>query len=139
MTYSQAIELLRAVAENIAPNGSFVFGKKADASLISQTTAFPLIWLAPFREQTDRIKGNVSRSIVLVFLYQDTTNYTEDQRQTLIQNAWQLKETYMTALNATLPKVAAYIGEISTPEFMQLSGSATGYSVQFTMQSKLPC
>jgi hypothetical protein len=139
MTYSQAIELLRAVAENIAPNGTFVFGKKADASLISQTTAFPLIWLAPFREQIDRIKGNVSRSIVLVFLYQDTTNYTEDQRQTLIQNAWQLKETYMTALNATLPKVAAYIGEISTPEFMQLSGSATGYSVQFTMQSKLPC
>jgi hypothetical protein len=139
MTYEQTIELLRTTAESVAPNGTFVFGKKADASLVSQTTAFPLIWLAPFREQTDRLKGNISRSIVLVFLYQDTTNYTESDRQNLIQEAWQLKEDYMIALNNTLPKVAAYLNEIATPEFMQLSGSVSGYSVQFTLQSKTPC
>lgn len=139
MTYEQTIELLRSTAASVAPNGTFVFGKKADASLVSQTTAFPLIWLAPFREQTDRLRDLITRSVVLVFLYQDTTNYTEADRENLIQEAWQLKEDYMIALNNTLPKVAAYLNEIATPEFMQLSGSVSGYSVQFTLQSKTPC
>lgn len=139
MTYSNLVEYLKAKALIVNQSGTFIHGKKPDASLISSSTIFPLIWLAPFRETTDRVKGNVIRQVTVAFFTQDSTNITLEDRQALIESMWSLKEAFMSSINNDIPRTISAIGESATPEYSQLSGKVSGYAINFTVQSKLPC
>ena len=139
MTYTEVVEYLRTKAINISPNCTFVHGKKPDASLISTSMVYPLIWLAPFRETVDRKKGNVDNQITIAFFAQDNTENTLIQRQALIQTMYELKEAFMISLRAGIPMVAEITNESATPEYSQLGGYVSGYSVNFKFTSKTAC
>lgn len=139
MTYSNLVNYFKAKALIVNPSGTFIHGKKPDASLTSSSTVFPLIWVAPFRESTDRIKGNINRQITIAFFDQDSPNKTLDQRQALIQSMWALKESFMTSINNDLPRVLSTANESATPEYSQLAGTVSGYAISFNIQSKIPC
>jgi hypothetical protein len=139
MTYSDLIDYLQTKALVVNPTGTFVHGKKPDASLISTNMVYPLIWVAPFRETTDRLKNKISRQVTIAFFAQDSTQNTLDQRQALIQTMWDLKELYVASLNNDLPKVLSALNESATPEYSQLGGYVSGYAISFNIQTKLPC
>jgi hypothetical protein len=139
MTYTEVVEYLKAKAIVVSPDCTFVHGKKPDASLISTNMVYPLVWLAPFRETVDRKKGNVDNQITISFLQQDSTEYTLDQRQLLIQSMFDLKEAFMISLRAGIPMVAEISNESATPEYSQLGGYVSGYSVNFKFTSKTAC
>ena len=139
MTYTEVVEYLKAKAINISPDCTFVHGKKPDASLISTNMVYPLVWLAPFRETVDRRKGNVDNQITIAFFAQDNTENTLIQRQALIQTMYELKEAYMISLRAGIPMVAEITNESATPEYSQLGGYVSGYSVNFKFTSKTAC
>lgn len=139
MTYSDLVNYLKAKALVVNPTGTFVHGKKPDASLTSSNMTFPLIWVAPFRESTDRIKGNIVRQITIAFFAQDSPNKTLIERQALIQTMWALKESFMASISNDLPRVISATGESATPEYSQLAGTVSGYAISFNVQSKIPC
>ena len=139
MTYTEVVEYLKDKAIEVSPDCTFVHGKKPDASLISTNMVYPLVWLAPFRETVDRKKGNVDNQITISFLQQDSTEYTLDQRQLLIQSMFDLKEAFMISLMAGIPMVAEISNESATPEYSQLGGYVSGYSVNFKFTSKTAC
>lgn len=140
MTYSDCVDFFKLKALAASPDCTFVHGKKPDASLTSTSMVYPLIWLAPFKETTDRKKGNIDRQIVIAFFAQDSTQNTLEQRQALIQTMWELKESFMDLIfNQDLPIVGTATNENATPEYSQLGGYVSGYAVSFKFSSKIPC
>lgn len=139
MTYTEVVEYLKAKALAESPDCTFVHGKRPDASLISTSTAYPLIWLAPFRETIDRQKGNIDNQITISFLAQDSTQNTLEQRQALIQTMYVLKEAFMNSLRSRIPLLGVATNENATPEYSQLGGYVSGYSVSFKFSTKTAC
>lgn len=139
MTYTEVVEYLKAKALAVSPDCTFVHGKRPDASLVSTSMVYPLIWLAPFRETIDRQKGNIDNQITISFLAQDSTQNTLDQRQSLIQSMYVLKEAFMTSLRSGIPMVGVATNENATPEYSQLGGYVSGYSVSFKFSTKTAC
>ena len=139
MTYTEVVEYLKAKAIAVSPDCTFVHGKRPDASLISTSMVYPLIWLAPFRETIDRQKGNIDNQITISFLQQDSTEYTLEQRQILIQSMYDLKEAFMTSLRSSIPLLGVATNENATPEYSQLGGYVSGYSVSFKFSTKTAC
>lgn len=139
MTYLEVVNILNIAADNVGPNGVFIHGKRPDASLFSIQTSFPIIWAAPFRENYNLVTGKIERQLTVCFFLQDSTNNTLAQRQDLIQQAWEFQHDFMLFLNSALPKPFNISDIIATPEYAQLAGTVSGYSVSFKFQSRLPC
>lgn len=139
MTYLEVVNVLSEAANNVAPNGVFIHGKRPDASLFSIQTNFPIVWAAPFRETYNLQTGKIERQLTVCFFLQDSTNNTLAQRQDLIQQSWDFQHDFMLFLNSNLPKTFNISDIIATPEYAQLAGTVSGYSVSFKFQSKLPC
>ena len=139
MTYEDCVNFFKIKALAASPDCTFVSGKKADSSLISVDTVWPLIWLAPFTETIDRRKGNIDRQVAIAFFTQDSTNNTLDERKALFESMWQLKEAFMNSIENSIPMPGQISNERSTMEFQMLSGYASGYAVSFKFSSKLPC
>lgn len=139
MTYTEVVEYLKTKALAVSPDCTFVHGKRPDASLVSTSMVYPLIWLAPIRETIDRQKGNIDNQITVSFLAQDSTQNTLDQRQALIQSMYVLKEAFMASLRSSIPMVGVATNENATPEYSQLGGYVSGYSVSFKFSTKTAC
>lgn len=139
MTFEQVITALQDAATNVNPNGTFMYGKRPDAGLTTTSTALPIIWLAPFREMTDRNRGTIERQVVLAFFEQDSPNKTDAERQQMIENMWELQNDFMNYLQNAIPKTFSITNEVQMPEYYKLAGTVSGYSVTFKFQSKLPC
>ena len=139
MTYLEVVNILSGATDVVAPNGFFIHGKRPDASLFSIQTNFPIIWAAPFRENYNLVTGKIERQLTVCFFLQDSTNNTLAQRQNLIQQAWDYQHDFMLFLNSALPKTFNILDIVATPEYAQLAGTVSGYSVSFKFQSKLVC
>lgn len=139
MTYTDCVDYFMVKALAVSPDCTFIHGKKADSSLISSSTIYPIIWLAPFSETVDRIKGNIERQITIAFFAQDSTNNTLIQRQGLIQSMWELKESFMSSLEDSIPMVGQVSNERAVPEYSWLAGYVSGYAVTFKFSTKTLC
>jgi hypothetical protein len=139
MTYTEVVEYLKSKAIGVSPDCRFIHGKRPDASLASTNTVWPLIWLAPIRETIDRQKGNIDNQIIITFLAQDSTNNTLEERRALIQTMYVLKEAFMVSLRSSIPLLGVATNENAVPEYSQLGGYASGYSVNFKFSSKTAC
>jgi hypothetical protein len=137
MTYLEVVNVLSAATDVVAPNGFFIHGKRPDASLFSIQTNFPIIWALPFRENYNLQTGKIERQLTVCFFLQDSTNNTLAQRQALIQEAWDFQHDFMEYLDNYMPKAFNISDIIATPEYAQLAGTVSGYSVSFKFQSKL--
>jgi hypothetical protein len=81
--------------------------------------------------------GRIERQLTVCFFLQDSTNNTLAQRQALIQEAWDFQHDFMEYLDNYMPKAFNISDIIATPEYAQLAGTVSGYSVSFKFQSKL--
>lgn len=147
MTYLDAIELLKECATDVNATGTFVRGRRPDASLISVDASWPLIALLPFRESKDYKKGDIERNIIMFFLKADSLNNTLEQRDDIISDMNILQDSFINkliektnALTSQWYSKCSLVGKVlATPEQMVLAGAASGYGIQFTLISKLPC
>jgi hypothetical protein len=147
MTYLEAIELLKECFTDLNTGGTFVRGRRPDASLISVDADWPLVALLPFRETKDYKKGDIERNIIMFFLKADSPENTSEERDAIISEMNILQDSY---INKLLEKTNTLTSEwysksslfgkvLATPEQMVLAGAASGYGIQFTLISKLPC
>lgn len=146
MTYKGVITMFRAVNTAINVSGTFIHGRKPEGSFSSIAESFPLIFLPPFRETTDYKKAITRRTIVLFLLKQDNPGNTVDQREDLIEECFLLKEAFISKLNEfTESPSNAYFGKatisevMATPEYLQMAGTVSGYSISFTLTTKTDC
>jgi hypothetical protein len=141
MTYLEVVQALNNAADNVAaPDYTFIHGKRPDASLQSIQTKYPLIWVPPFRESYDLKTQNIERQITVCFFLQDSPNKTLEERQTLIQQAWDYQHDFMQQLYNGFDfmiKTFTVLDIIATPEYAQLAGTVSGYSVSFKLKSKI--
>ena len=139
MTYSQILSILRQAAEAVNPDGKFVSGLKPDGTR-DYEPPYPIIELNPIRTTIDRVNGNVSNNIVLHFW---TLESVENDMATVEEN--------ISNMHSLCNLFAAYLfentslgitGEIMTPEYpntRRYAGKTSGYSLAFTLNTKLPC
>lgn len=146
MTYKDVINYFKATNTEVNTTGIFVHGRKPDASFISIAAAWPMVFVLPFRETTDYKKEIIKRNIVMFFFLQDNINNTLDQREDLIESAFELKEEFIRKMvELTESPSNAYFGKftfseiLATPEYAQLAGTVSGYSISFTLTSKTKC
>lgn len=147
MNYLDAITFLKEAFTDLNTDGTFVRGRRPDASLASIDAAYPLVVLLPFRETKDYQKGNIDRTIVMFFLKQDSTNNDSDARDLIIGEMNDLHDQFMNQINSKIQDLTGnWYGRCSikgqvlaTPEQMIMAGSASGYGIQFTLSSKIPC
>lgn len=139
MTYLNCISYFKASLLEVNPSGTFVRGRRPDASLASANADWPMVVLLPFRETEDRQSGNIERQIVMFFVSQDSTDNTEDERDTIIQNMNTLAAVFVNDFELRTKGKASITSKISkTPERQTFPGYCSGYSITFTLTSKVP-
>lgn len=146
MTYKEVITMFRAANTAINSVGTFVHGRKPEGSFTTIAATFPLIFLPPFRESTDYKKAITRRTIVLFLLKQDNPGNTVEEREDLIEECYLLKEAFIAKLNEFWDSPSnTYFGKASisevmaTPEYLQMAGTVSGYSISFTLSTKTDC
>ena len=143
MTYQEVIDLFKTIAMNVGQN--FKHGKIPDVNFFTINTDWPLVILPPFREVTDYDKSLIERAIVLFFFTQDDPVNTIQEREVLISGQYFYKEDFITYLliqfeSPSSPYFGLSISKvIATPEYAQMARYASGYSVTFTLKSKIKC
>jgi hypothetical protein len=139
MTYLNCILLFKTSLLAVNPDGTFVRGRRPDASLASTTANWPMVALMPFRETHDRKLGNIERQIVMFFVSQDSTNNTTDERDVIVEQMNALSESFLADFENRIKGKASITSKIlKTPELQTFPGYCTGYSVSFTLTSKKP-
>jgi hypothetical protein len=143
MTYQEVIDMFRDVTTQVAQN--FVHGKIPDVNFFTINTEWPLVILPPFRDVSDYEKANIERAIVLLFFAQDNPNNTMEDREAIISAQYSNKEEFINYFREQFESPSSpYFGlsiskVVATPEYAQMAGYASGYSVTFTLKSKIKC
>ena len=136
MDYQQTVNFFRSVAEKVNQSGHFVHGRRVDVA-IDYDMPFPQIALLPIRSEPNRQNANITHRIVLLFLDQDTPETSNEEREEIIQKMYVLLNTFMDELLEN--PLIQVTNEIITPEYRIMQATASGYSVSFTIPTKLPC
>jgi hypothetical protein len=134
MTYQQTVTLLQNICEGINPTGSFVHGRRADASL-EYAGHFPQVHLYPFTVNIDTQETYFETcEILMAFWLQDSPETSLEQRRELITQADALCRNFIKQLLATQ---AVQISNLRTePQYRTLSATLSGYALSFTLSSK---
>lgn len=136
MTYQEVVDFIRTVANTVNPTGHFMHGRRTDGSL-DFNEAFPQIHLLPIRSNIDRSSGFATHIIVLGFWQQDTPQTSNEEREAIIAEMWELCNDFMDYIDTNYNYRIE--NEAMTPEYRQLAGTASGYGLTFTLTSKLGC
>lgn len=135
MTYQSIIDILRATALLVNPNGIFINARRTDGSL-EYPNKFPQIHLYPLRETIDVNTSNVTAEILMMFWQQDSPASTNEEREAIIAEMDILSTNYLLALNQNILSIS---NARKTPEFRQLAGTVSGYGLAFTLSGKIGC
>lgn len=138
--------MFRAINTAVNAAGTFVHGRKPEGSFDSIAAVYPLVFVLPFRDVADYKKETIKRSIVMFFFKQDNPGNTLVQREDMIQECYVIKDAFIQKMieysdtpgNTYFGKLT--ISEVlATPEYAQLAGTVSGYSVSFTLITKTDC
>jgi len=136
MSYQSTVDIIRAAAEAVNPDGFFVHGRRSDVTT-HHDKPMPQISLLPMRSRPDRRNDNERYSIVMGFFDQDTPTTSELEREKIIAAMDELSNEFMDKLNEN--KTCTIEGENKTPEYRQLAGTLSGYSIAFDLICKMEC
>lgn len=135
MTYQAIVDLIRNTANAINPTGHFMHGRNTDGSL-DYDYPFPQIHLMPVQTTFDMANSVKEHTLILMFWEQDSPESSNDEREALISAMDILSDTFLLTLNNNNINITDVL---KTPEYRQLSGTASGYGLQFTITSKESC
>jgi hypothetical protein len=131
MGYQTAVNVIRAAAQAVNPDGFFVHGRRSDGS-IEYNEAFPQIHLYPFTSSaniTDTWQDGFD--IVLGFWQQDSPDSTPEEREAIIAEMDGLMRAFVAELRDN-PLIG--LDALTTePQYRTLSGTLSGYACRFRM------
>lgn len=136
MNYQDIVDLIRNTANAVNPNGHFMHGRNTDGSL-DYDYPFPQIHLMPVQTTLDLDNNTKEHTLILMFWEQDSPESSNDERELLIASMDVLSDNFLFSLYAV--NTIQLVEVLKTPEYRQLSGTASGYGLQFTIISKIPC
>jgi hypothetical protein len=144
MNYTDIISLLKEVFTDICPDGTFVSGRRPDATLLSNDATYPLCVVTPIRQTVDYNTGNTSNEITMFFLYKDDVNNTLAQKDTIVSTAEALLNNFRFTLDSFLQEPSSeYYGKgfvvdpiIRTPE-RDILTVVSGFSCRFTLRTHI--
>lgn len=133
MSYISAVNVIKAVAEAVNPDGIFVHGRTWDASL-EFNNLDKQIFLYPFTGTVDMTNSYFENwNIVMGFYFQDTQDSTNEYRQDLIQNADILARLFLATI---YPVEGINIESIRIePRYRQMGGTYSGMILNFSLQT----
>ena len=133
MTYKELVNIIRDAAEYVNPNGTFLHGRKTDASL-DYNEPSPYIFLLEPRPlpQSNNSKYVINISFPIIFVGQDSPESTELQREDLKQEMSILAMQLLSRIdqNDNLENVRF---ESPEPEIRQMAGTLTGFSFSLAL------
>lgn len=131
MSYKSVVNLIRGVSQAVNPTGLFVHGRKWDASL-EFNEVDRQIYLYPMTAQADLSNHYYETySCLMGFYFQDAPDSTNEQRESLIEQADILCRKFVTRLEPIENTVLADVR--MEPSYRQNAGTYTGYILRFTL------
>lgn len=130
--YIDAIAIFKDIAETINPNGTFYHGRIPDANLAIDRKPLPQIHVYPFRVQPSGALDSAS-NIRIAFLFQDSPNSNDEQRNDITNLADTMQRKFKQALGALDVQVSNWEAE---PFYKQFSGVTSGMYVRFKLEYK---
>lgn len=147
MTYTDKVQLIEDSFDAVKAEGTgtFISGRRPDATLLSNAATEPMCILFPIRIKTDRSKRIEESDIVLMLLVKDDLNNDWDTRNGLIDDMEAMMEDLLSEIETKLDTPtytyfakAKIKGEVlCTPEIQIMGKAYTGYSSKFILTSKL--
>jgi hypothetical protein len=132
MLYNDLVELIKKVAEEINPSGTFIHGRNSDGSL-AFAGKMPQIHLYPFITVKDRPSNSDSSDMLMGFWFQDKPSTSNEQRQAIIAKADLLCNQFIDGIEATgVIQVKSFTTE---PQYRMQAGTLSGYALRFTIIS----
>ena len=133
MTYKELVNIIRDAANYVNPNGTFVHGRKTDASL-NYNEPSPYIFLLEPRPlpQSNNSKYVINISFPIIFVGQDSPESSELEREDLKQEMSILAMQLLSRIdqNDNLENVRF---ESPEPEIRQMAGTLTGFSFSLAL------
>ena len=130
--YTDAIAIFKDIAETINPNGTFYHGRISDANLAIDRKPLPQIHVNPFRIQPSGAVDSAP-NILIAFLFQDSPNSTDTQRNDITNLADIMQRKFKQALNEQDVQVSNWEAE---PFYKKFSGVISGMYVRFKLEYK---
>ncbi len=136
MIYQETVDLIRSCAQEVNPDGTFINGRRADAS-IQYGDQMPQVHLYPFTTREDE-DDNVRSIILMSFLDQDSPDSSPEQREAIISQMEALSGAFVDKVRST--SGVSIEGTIERePQYRTMQGTLSGYAVRFTLLSKGYC
>lgn len=134
LTYQNIVDLIRIVATAVNPSGTFVHARRSDGSL-EYPGAMPQIHLYPFN-----ISGNEGRQTELLigFWQQDSPESSNEEREAIIAEMDILCREFLATLDDNYDTIQL-TNIVSEPNYRQLAGTLSGYTLKFTLIGSLDC
>ena len=132
MTYIESVALIRNIAVEINPTGTFIHGRRVDGSL-AYDGFYPQILLEPFTVSVDLEKATETANMSLGFLLKDAAENNAEKREIIIGEADVLCTAFIKALETKHVDVSNIVAR---PFYNIFAGVVSGYLLTFNLTSK---
>ena len=132
MTYNESVALIRNIAVEINPTGTFIHGRRVDGSL-AYDGFYPQILLEPFTVSVDLEKATETANMSLGFLLKDAAENNAEKREIIIGEADVLCTAFIKELETKHVDVSNIVAR---PFYNIFAGVVSGYLLTFNLTSK---
>lgn len=131
MSYKTVVNVIRGVANDVAPQGTFTHGRRSDSSL-EFSGLFPQIHLFPFTGSIDITNSNIiTYNITMLFCGQDTPDSSNEEREDIIQAMDELSNEFIKGVIEA--DGVSCTGFRKEPNYRVLAGTTSGYIISFNL------
>jgi hypothetical protein len=133
--YIDVINILKEIAFEINPRGTFYHGRVSDANLYIEKKPMPQVHLYPFTIQPngDSFAVDVIPEILIALVFQDSPHTSDEDRNEIINEADIMQRRLRTWLNE---KGLVYSNYRAQPYFKEFNGVTSGMFVRFSLTMK---
>ena len=132
MTYLETVTLIRSLAIQVNPTGTFIHGRRVDGSL-AYDGHYPQILLEPFTTNLSGENGTQTANMSLGFMFKDAAENNAEARELIIGEADVLCTAFIAALEAASVGVE---NMVTRPFYNIFAGVNSGYLLTFNFISK---
>ncbi len=134
--YIDFINTLKAIADEINPNGTFYHGRASDANIAIDKLPLPQIHVYPFRVKTVNKLYSLDNApnIMIAFIFQDSPHSNDTERDSIVNEADILQRAFRSKMDDLELDYTNYEAE---PFFKQFSGVTSGLIIRFSMNLKV--
>lgn len=135
MSYQSTVDQLRAAAQVVNPDKTFISGRQVDFSQ-EFDGKFPAIHLAPFTI-TEATEALDSQDLLVGFWMQDAPDSNVDDREDIVRQMELMCRAFLAQLRTD--NRIDIKGVVMEPQFQMYNGTVSGFATKFTYYNLPPC